>query len=157
MVRVAALVGITYTTTYSVRRKHSHFRYYLNKSNNHRIRGAKLENLVFDAIHCVSLKPEHFQQCFTGEYALLSEEEGLYRLQNLWAYCDELTEKDKHLIAQQIIDKVTILPDSTTIRLCYAGLNQMLKDMKPYPAASKTTEPDITQQPTVTIYDNNPR
>lgn len=74
---------------------------------------------MFDAIHYVCLKPQYLQQCFTGEYALLSEEEGQYRLHNLWAHWDGMTEKDKHRIGQRIIDKVTVLPKSVTVRVGY--------------------------------------
>jgi len=146
--------GRSYTTTYSVKRKNTQHRYYINKQCNHRIRGDRLEKVVFDAIHYACLNPQNMRPCFTGEYALMSEEEGMYRLRSLWAHWDGLTEKDKYAFAHQMIEKVTILPASTTIRIGYAPLNDLLKAMKPFPSAGQAPEPQVTNEPAVSVYDN---
>lgn len=134
--------------------RHSHFRYYINKHTNHRIRGDRLETIVFDAIHYACMGPRYLQECFNGEYAMLSEEEGLYRLQSLWANWNGMTEKEKHQIGQKVIDKVTILPKSVNIRIGYDGLNHLLKELKSTPAESNSKLPDIANEPSVVVYDD---
>ncbi len=145
--------GRKYTTTYSVKNKHTHHRYYLNKHTNHRIRGDNLEQVVFDAVAHVCLKPENMKLCLNGEYALLSEEEGTYRLQNLWTNWPTMSEKARHKIAQAMIDKITILPDSTTIRIKYEALNQLLKNYKVLPI-EKSTLPELVNEPSVILDDD---
>lgn len=113
---------------------------------------AALVRHIFDLYAC--LRPEHLRECFAGEYALLSEEEGLYRLQNLWAHWEGMTEKDKHRIGQQIIDKVTVLPNSASVRIRYDALNQLVKDMKPAPVEADVKMPDIANEPAIAVLED---
>lgn len=147
--------GRRYTTTYSVKNKTTHHRYYENRHTGHRIRGDNLEQIVFDAILYVCNQPEFVKGCFTGDHAILPEEEAHYRLQKLWAVWDSLTEITKHDISQQIVERVTILPDAATIRISYAGLNTALNGIKIPPIASSTLEkPDVLYTPRVLFLDD---
>jgi site-specific DNA recombinase len=146
--------GEMYGQTYTLR-KNVHYRYYLLKSTNHRIKGQDLEALVFDAIRALAVQPKHWQPCWHQHAEHLIEEEAQHRWQVLWQNWPHMPAAPRQEIAKQIIERVIITKHQVTIRLAYDGMSRVIREFASGggQAAEGAPVPQLISRPEITMRD----
>lgn len=120
--------GGLYTPTYT-KKGGTQYRYYLQKTTGHRIKGPDLESLVIDTIRLLAHEPKHWELCWKSCNKLMAEE-AQHLWEMLWASWSGLPNDCRQQVARQVIDRIIITKDQLTVRLSYAGISKVLDNVK---------------------------
>lgn len=126
MGKCVAPSGEVYTPTYS-KKGNRHYRYYICKSTQHRIKAQDLERLVIDTIRMLARQPKHWLDCWKQSKTLIAKE-AQHKWERLWSAWNESDKERRQEIVRSVIERIVVTDDQLTVRMGYQGICETVEN-----------------------------